>query len=970
MSEFLHFALLGLGVGALYALSAQGLVLIYRGSGVLNFAQGALAVSGGLVFYELQKGGMAYAPAVTLAVAATAAVGALFYMLVLRRLNDASAVMRLVATLALLICLQGIATVKYGGELLSAGSELPQTLVDFGNGITVTLDRLYLLGGISAATLALWAIYRFSRFGISTAAVAENQVAAAATGIRPDRIAVLNWAFGSALAAAAGILIAPISGLSVAAMTTLVLASLAAALVGGFRSFPLTLLGALLIGVVQTVLPIYTTQPGLSNTAPFLVIVVVMVLRGRSLPLRGFVLDRLPAVGSGRISWGRLSFACLVFVVLDLSLGTTWTDSFTITFATAIVLLSIVVLTGYAGQISLGQWALAGMGAFIAGRLVATQGWPFELAFLAGVAGAFLVGLVFALPAVRTRGVNLAIVTLGLGSAIEAMVFNNAEWTGSFGGTRIGKPSVFGLDVNAVDFSDRYALMCFVLFIVAVVVVANLRRGRNGLRLLAVRTNERAAAALGVRVPLAKLYAFGIAAALAGAGGILFAFKSETIVYPEFTNAYSITLIGFAVIGSVGWIGGSVLGAGLAAGAIGAQLLQEVWPQSEQYVALISGVILILMITTNPDGLAFELAREGRGRGGILGDLLHPSRALARQLPRIQAWFARAVPPLRPLLDRPRVSTAARLGLTAPPVDQTKVAPMSLKVEGLTVKYGNVVAVDDVSIEIAPGEVLGLIGPNGAGKTTFIDSVSGFTPASDGKVTLDGTEISRWSVGRRSRRGLGRSFQGLELFDDLTVLDNLRVGFESHDVASYFVDLVRPGRVDVPDQVVWSVHDFDLLPHLDTEVSSLPYGTRRLVGVARSVSTSPSVLMLDEPAAGLSEQETAEFARLVRHLADARGVAVLLVEHDVDFVMTVCDRIAVLDFGRCICQGTPAEVRGNPAVRAAYLGQADADGSNPDNGAAKDFIEEMSTARALVPDAGRPIGPVQPGRTTKRREDE
>jgi len=923
VSEFLHFSLLGLGVGALYALSGLGLVVIYRGSGVLNFAQGAMAVAGGMAYYQAQADGLPYLVAVLIAIAATALLGALFHLLVLRGLRNSSAIMRLVATLALLICLQGVATIKYGGNLLYPPTELPQAIVRFGGGITVSLDRLLLLAAVAFATAAMWAVFRFTRFGIATSAVAENQVAAAATGLRPDRIATVNWAFGSALAAVAGILIAPILGLSVLLMTTMVLASLAAALVGGFRSFPLTLLGALLIGVMQTVLPVYTAQTGLPSTAPFLVIVAVLVVRGRSLPLRGFLLDRLPAVGSGKIHWVPLLAGTAVFLVLALTLGPTWTDSFTVTFASAIVLLSIVLLTGYAGQLSLGQWALAGTGAYVAGRLVAIQHWPFEVAFLAGIGGAALVGMVFAVPAVRTRGVNLAIVTLGLGAAIDAMVFNNEGWTGGFSGTTVGNPTLFGLNINATVYSNRYSVVCFAVFILAVLAVANLRRGRVGRRLLAIRVNERAAAALGVRVAGAKLYAFGLAAALAGAGGILIAFRSPVITYPDFDSTYSITLVGFAVIGSIGWLGGSLLGAALASGAIGAQLLAQAWPSSQQYVSLIAGLLLILMISTNPEGLAFELAREGRGRGGLFGDLLHPSRALARQLPRARRRIARSVPVLRPLLLRGDIPTAQRLGLTAEPAPGLRAEPKVLTVEHLTVRYGAVTAVDDVSLEVAPGEVVGLIGPNGAGKTTFIDAVCGLTPASGGAVRLGGQDITGWGVSRRARAGLSRSFQALELFDDMTVLDNLRVGFEPHDIWSYLLDLLHPREAAVPGQVAATVHDFELLGVLDERVDKLPYGVRRLVGVARAVSTSPSVLMLDEPAAGLSEAETAEFATLVRHLASHRGLGVLLVEHDVNFVMTICDRVVVLDFGRRISQGTPAEVRTDPAVLAAYLGDED-----------------------------------------------
>ena len=236
-------------------------------------------------------------------------------------------------------------------------------------------------------------------------------------------------------------------------------------------------------------------------------------------------------------------------------------------------------------------------------------------------------------------------------------------------------------------------------------------------------------------------------------------------------------------------------------------------------------------------------------------------------------------------------------------------------------RFGGVVALDDVTLDVRPGEVLGLIGPNGAGKTTFIDAVAGFVDvAPGGAVALDGEPIDRWSPTRRARAGLGRSFQSLELFEDVTVRENLLVACDDHDPARYGLDLVHPGRPVLSPVAAAAVREFGLERDLDALPDSLPHGRRRLVAIARAVAASPSVLLLDEPAAGLAAIETEELGRLVRWLAHDVGLAVLMIEHDVGLVLSVCDRVAVLDFGAVIALGSPAEIAEDPAVISAYLG--------------------------------------------------
>ncbi|MET7731904.1 branched-chain amino acid ABC transporter permease/ATP-binding protein [Streptomyces sp. NPDC005402] len=890
MDDILRFALLGLGLGALYALTAHGIVLVYRGSGVLNLAHGAIGMAGAYVQWELAANeGVPYWPAVACGVLTSAALGVLTHLLVIRPLRRASSLARLVGTLAVFIVLTAVAVKRYGDSLQLVPGKLPTRLLTIA-GATVSEDRVWLLGIALAVTAVLHLLYRRTLFGLGTTAVAENEHVAASLGWSPDLVATGNWALGSALAGLTGILIVPVIGLSVTGLTTLLLSALAAALIGRFSSFPVTLAGGLAIGVVQSELTRFGTGvTGLASSVPFLFIALVLVARGRALPLRGTFLERLPALGSGRVRPVPLAFAVAVGLLL-VSLSTPlWADAITSTLVLGLIILSIIVVTGYAGQVSLAAYALAGTGAFIAGHAAADWGWPFELALLAGVLGTVPIGLLFALPAVRTRGVNLAIITLGLGTTLEAMVFQNTDLSTTTGsdGIAVGKQTLFGISISGVDHPQRYAAVVLVLFVAATLVVANVRRSRTGRRLIAVRANERAAAALGIDVRAAKLYAFGLSSAVAALAGVLTGFRSTSVVFSDFASFDSITALGLAVIGGAGFLVGPLFGATFAAGTVGARFGDWVLPGLSEWMPLIGGVILVLTLVGNQDGIGKEVGRQA---AGVTRRLFPRGGAIA--LP-VEEDAAPGVP---------------------------RATPLPLHVRDLTVRYGGVVAVDGLTLDVEPGRVVGLIGPNGAGKTSAIDAVTGFTRAESGSVRLDERDVTRAPVHRRAAAGLSRSFQSLELFEDMTVLDNLYAACDRPGKWAWLTDLVRPGTRPLPSHVLIAVREFGLQDSLDRPVGDLSYGERRLLAIARAVAASPSVLLLDEPAAGLSDDETRELAHLVRRLAEDWGMGVLLVEHDVDMVMSVCDQVVVLDFGRRICAGTPEEVRRDPAVRAAYLG--------------------------------------------------
>ncbi|MET7480573.1 branched-chain amino acid ABC transporter permease/ATP-binding protein [Streptomyces sp. NPDC005648] len=899
MDDILRFALLGLGLGALYALTAHGIVLVYRGSGVLNLAHGAVGMAGAYVQWELAANhGVPYWPAVACGVLTSAALGLLTHLLVIRPLRRASTLARLVGTLAVFIVLTALALKRYGDSLQLVPGKLPTRLLTVA-GATVSEDRVWLLGIAVVITALLHLLYRRTLFGLGTTAVAENEAAAAALGWSPDLIAAGNWALGSALAGLTGILIVPVIGLSVTGLTTLLLSALAAALVGRFSSFPITLTGGLLIGVVQSELTRFGSGvTGLASSVPFLFIALVLVARGRALPLRGTFLDRLPALGTGRVRPLPAALAVVAGLVLVSVSTPLWADAITSTLVLSLIILSIIVVTGYAGQVSLAAYALAGTGAFIAGHAAADWGWPFELCLLAGVLGTVPIGLLFALPAVRTRGVNLAIITLGLGTTLEAMVFQNTGLSTTTGsdGIAIGRQTLFGVSISGVDHPQRYAAVVLVMFTAATLVVANVRRSRTGRRLVAVRANERAAAALGIDVRAAKLYAFGLSAAIAALAGVLTGFRSTSVVFSDFASFDSITALGLAVIGGVGFLVGPLFGATFAAGTVGARFGDWVLPGLSEWMPLIGGVVLVLTLVGNQDGIGKEAGRQAAG--------------IARGLFPRRAGHVREKDPER---AREQEASAA--------ADVPRATPVPLHVRDLTVRYGGVVAVDGLSLDIEPGRVVGLIGPNGAGKTSAIDAVTGFTRAASGSVRLGERDVTRTPVHGRASAGLSRSFQSLELFEDMTVLDNLYAACDRPGRWAWLTDLVRPGSRPLPPQVLVAVREFGLQNSLDRSVGDLSYGERRLLAIARAVAASPSVLLLDEPAAGLSDDETRELAHLVRRLADDWGMGVLLVEHDVDMVMSVCDQVVVLDFGRRISAGTPEEVRGDPAVRAAYLGE-------------------------------------------------
>jgi sulfate-transporting ATPase len=901
-----QFALIGVATGSLYALVALGIVIAYRASGVINFAGSTLGAISSYVFYSMRDHhGVPTYIALPVALALGGAVGAATQVVIMGGLRKVSLLGKLIATLSLLAFAEGLIGLVFPAQNLDyPAAILPTAPVTVVGHVVLPEDRLILIGIVLAITVALRAFYSSTTFGLATSAVAESRRVASASGWSPNGIELFNFALAGVLNATAAIFLAPIIGVKVAVLVLVILPALAAALVGNFSSFTLTVAAALGIGVLSAELGVFsgsiasalgtdsTTLTGLPDTVPLLIIVIFTALSGRARLQRSEALAHLPLPGPGRVNRRLMLLGVVVTVVLIFNVSPVWDASFFVTFQWAILVLSVVVVSGYAGQLSLCQYALAGFGAWVAARLVSTQGWPFEAALVTAVLATVPVGLIVALPALRTRGVNLAVATLALASMINAAIFNNGPLTGGFFGTVVTPPHVFGWSIDPIAYPDRYAAFSFGALILSGLCVANLRRGRSGRRLLAVRANERAAASLGVGVYGAKLYAFAVSSGIAALAGVLLGFQNQNVQFVNFDIFGSINAVLYAVVGGIGWASGSIIGALNAPGALPAQIIDTLLGgvgNLYSWLLIVAGLLVVVTLRAAPDGVA------------------------ALQTAQWAAFTRRFRTPKPPVEPRPQ--------------PRPRRTPATLEVSEVTVRFGGVVAVDGVSFMVAPGEIVGLIGPNGAGKTTLVDVITGFTKQVQGSVRLDGRSVEGWSPERRSREGIARSWQAVELFEEMSVRENLLVAADEKRFLPLLTDLVWPGRARPTDSMLEVVREFELEAHLEERPSGLSHGTARLAGIARAMVTEPAVLLLDEPAAGLSSHEGTEFGIALREMVRRRGVGVLIIEHDVNLLLSICDRIVCLDFGRKIAEGTPAVISTDEAVIRAYLGDATAAGA-------------------------------------------
>jgi sulfate-transporting ATPase len=904
-------SLLGLGSGGVFAGLALTLVITYRSSGVINFATGSIALYTAYTYAFLRRGQLliplpwlpqyinlgtplGFAPAALLSLLLAALVGGLLCLLVFRPLQDAPPLARAVASLGVLTVTEGLLALRLGTQPVAVDAIFPVRRWALGS-LVVLSDRFYLAVTVVALTLVLAAAYKYARFGLATRAAAESQVGAYVSGISPDRVALLNWMASAAIAGVAGILIAPITPLEPDTYTLFIVPALAAAVVGRFKYLVPTVLAGLLIGMLQSLATAlayrYTWLPqtGLAELVPLIVVIVALVVVGAGIPVRGgLIRQQLGHAPRPRSLTIPAIAGTLVGVVALLVTSGTWRAGVIGTFIAAIIGLSLVVVTGYAGQVSLAQLSLAGVAAFTLSGL--TESWhiPFPFSPLLASLVATVVGVLVGLPALRLRGLTLGVVTLAFAYAIDAIWFRNTSIV-STDGAPVTQPSIFGLDLSVGTGGAfprlQFGLLCLAILVAVAWGVARMRMSSLGSAMLAVRANERSAAGAGVNVVRIKILSFAIASFIAGLGGCLLSYRLGVVTDSSFTALQGLSLLSVAYLAGLTSVWGGI-NAGILASAGIVFVALSLAVDLGNWFPVISGLGLILTLIFHPEGLA-SVGHAAAER---------PARAANSLLDRVRARIPVTV--TRPAWPRTRAREVR--------ADTSTAAGPALEVAGLTVRYGGVTAVSDVSLRVPAGAVVGLIGPNGAGKTSVIDAITGFA-AHAGTVHVAGTDTGSMAPHLGVRAGLARTFQALDLYDDLTVEENVSVAAST----------ISPGeRHSAITRALYSVGINELR---NRPASDLSQGERQLVSIARASASDPRVLLLDEPAAGLDTAETRRIGERIRDISRS-GTGVLLVDHDVDLVLGVCDYVYVLEFGSVIANGTPEDIRADPVVARAYLG--------------------------------------------------
>jgi ABC-type branched-subunit amino acid transport system ATPase component/ABC-type branched-subunit amino acid transport system permease subunit len=914
MTQYVVFLLLGLGSGAVFGALALAVVMTYRSSGVVNFGTGAIALYTAYVYAYLRQGKILLLfpglptsaslaspvglwPALVISLVVAALLGLVLYLLIFRPLRTAPPVARAVAALGVSLLFTALIAERLGTLPVGVNAIFPTHLWHNGS-LTLQSDRVYFALTILILAILLTVAVRFTRFGLATRGAAESERGAYLSGVSPDRIAAYNWMLSSAVAGLSGILIAPIVPLVPVAYTLFIVPALAAAVLAGFDSMIIAVLAGILIGAVQSVMQLleskYTALPssGLPELVPLVLILLVLVIRARPLPGRGaIILQTLGRAPRPRRLWPTAAVAVVVAVIALIVLGGNYRGGLIVSFIMGIIALSSVVVTGYAGQVSLAQLTIAGVAGFLIGPISNHLHIAFPFAPLVAAAAATVLGVVIGLPALRIRGLTVAVVTFALAFALEAFWFRSLKFVGT-SGVSVPDPKIFGWSL-AIGTGHAYprltfGIMCLVVLAVVAVCAGLLRRSQLGSQMLAVRANERSAAAAGVSVARVKILAFAIAAFIAGIGGSLLAYQLGTVTFDSFSAYGGLILFSTVYLAGITSVSGGLLAGVLAANGLMYVISDRVFHSTGWYT-VVAAVLLILTVILNPEGIV------GPAQDAIAKRRVGDAKAAVGSVAALH---------VEEHAQHDRLAADALAELT---------------LRDVSVHYGGVAAVDSVSFSIPRGAMVGVIGPNGAGKTTLIDAISGFA-AHTGDVLISDKSIDSLPPHARIRAGLGRTFQAIELYDDLSVSENVEVGL----TAALHRGEHRLTHADEAERLDKVFGLLALSEVRDRPAGTLSQGQRQLVSIGRALAGAPEVLLLDEPAGGLDTSESHWLGKRLRNIRDS-GVTILLVDHDMSLVLGLCDQIHVLDFGRVIAFGTPAEIRADRRVAEAYLGSTHAE---------------------------------------------
>jgi len=548
----------------------------------------------------------------------------------------------------------------------------------------------------------------------------------------------------------------------------------------------------------------------------------------------------------------------------------------------ALVSLGLVLLTGVGGLTSFGQAAFVGIGAYTTAWLTLNTGMSPWLTLFVGLALTAISALIVGVITLRMSGHYLPLATIAWGLSLYYLM-GNLDALGKYDGL-LGLKS---LSIGGINLGQGrlFFVLCWAIVITSAVALLNLLDSRPGRAIRSLKGGTQMAEAMGINTFRYKVTIFVIAALFAAVAGWLLAHFQRTVNPSAFGLKMGIEYLFMTVVGGVGYVWGAIVGAGLV--KLLDDWLQVVLPAligtSGSYEVIVFGVVLVLVLKYLPEGLWSVVARR----------FPKPDRVVD--------W-----------------ADADDLPVRAKPQNGERV----LAIDSIRKQFGGLVAVNDISFDIAAGQIVGLIGPNGAGKSTTFNLITGVLSKTSGRVTFRGEDVSALPSREISRKGMARTFQHVKLIADMTMLENVAMGAYTRGRSGVLSSMLRANRAEerrLMKEAQRQLERIGMGKYLHEQVGNLAMGQQRLMEIARALCCDPALLLLDEPAAGLRHLEKQALAAVLRQL-QGEGMSILLVEHDMDLVMDVCDQLVVMEFGTLLTRGTPAEVQANPAVRAAYLG--------------------------------------------------